>query len=161
MTDLFPKSPKTIRERIRRYERKLENELKTGYGGDGYGKRYLLGPLYLLLGDLDGALTSFEWYENAYPDDCGEPYQYLMWALALHRGGFKHAAFNKLYQTILENLYLVPYLLGQNTQPLEIWHGSNLAEIRLSTRWPSLTRCLIFGMNRREWSQSKLMSWRR
>ena len=136
MADLFPKSPKTIRQRIRRYERELKNELKTGHGRDGYGKRYLLGPLYLLLGDLDGALASFEWYENAYPDDGGEPYQYLTWALALHRGGFKHAAFNKLYQTILENLYLVPHLLGQNPQPLDIWHGSNLAEIEYAIAIP-------------------------
>ena len=136
MADLFPKSPKTIRERIRRYERELKNELKTGHGGDGYGKRYLLGPLYLLLGDLDGALASFEWYENAYPDDGGEPYQYLTWALALHRGGFEHAAFNKLYQTILENPYLVSHLLGQNPQRRDIWHGSNLAEIEYAMAIP-------------------------
>ncbi len=38
MTDLFPKTPKAIRERIRGYERALKQELQTGYGGDGYGK---------------------------------------------------------------------------------------------------------------------------
>jgi len=64
----------------------LKKELDEGYGGDGYGKRYLLGPLYMLMGDIDGALVSFDWYEAAYPDDGGEPYQYLTWALALFRG---------------------------------------------------------------------------
>ena len=136
MADLFPKSPKLIRQRIRRYERQLENELKTGHGSDGYGKRYLLGPLYLLVGDVDGALESFEWYENAYPDDTGEPYQYLTWALALRKGGFERAARNKLYQTILENLYLVPHLLGKNPKRLDIWHGSNLAEIEYAMDTP-------------------------
>ena len=46
MAELFPTDPKRIRERIRRYERALKRELEEGYGGDGYGKRFLLGPLY-------------------------------------------------------------------------------------------------------------------
>ena len=50
MFDIFPKTPKTIRARIQSYERKLKQELETGYGGDGYGKRYLPGPLYMLPG---------------------------------------------------------------------------------------------------------------
>lgn len=54
MPDLLPTDSKRIRERIRRYERALKRELDAGGGGDGYGKRYLLGPLYMLLGDVDG-----------------------------------------------------------------------------------------------------------
>jgi tetratricopeptide (TPR) repeat protein len=136
MTDLFPTDPKRIRERIRRYERALKRELEEGYGGDGYGKRYLLGPLYMLMGDVDGALASFDWYEDVYPDDSGDPYQYLTWALALFLGGRRQEAFNKLYQTMLENLYLVPFLLGRNPQPLDIWHGSNLAWIEYAVEVP-------------------------
>ena len=136
MADLFPTNSKRIRERIRRYERALKRELEEGYGGDGYGKRYLLGPLYVLMGDVDGALASFVWYENAYPEDSGEPYQYLTWALALFRGGRRQEAFNKLYQTMLENLYLVPILLGRNPQPLDIWHGSNLEWIEYAVEVP-------------------------
>ena len=136
MADLFPTDPKRIRERIRRYERDLRRELEAGYGGDGYGKRFLLGPLYLLLGDVDGALASFDWYEDAYPDDGGEPYQYLTWALALFRGGRKQEALNKLCQTMLQNVYLVPILLGQNPQPLDISHGSNLEWIEYAFEIP-------------------------
>ena len=136
MADLFPTDPKSIRERIRRYERALKKELESGYGGDGYGKRFLLGPLYMLMGDVDGALASFDWYEKAYPDDGGEPYQYLTWALALFRGDRWQEAFNKLYQTMLENLYLVPFLLGRNPQPLDIWHGSNLGWIEYAVEIP-------------------------
>ena len=136
MADLFPSDPKRIRERIRRYERALKKELESGYGGDGYGKRFLLGPLYMLMGDVDGALASFDWYEKAYPDDGGEPYQYLTWALALFRGDRRQEAFNKLYQTMLENLYLVPFLLGRNPQPLDIWHGSNLGWIEYAVEIP-------------------------
>ncbi|MCG8587019.1 MAG: hypothetical protein MI757_20120, partial [Pirellulales bacterium] len=104
MPDIFPSTPTAIRTRIRSHERKLQKELYTGYGGDGYGKRFLLGPLYMLLGDVDGALASFDWYEKAFPDDGGEPYQYLTWSLTLYRKELRDEAANKLYQTMLENL---------------------------------------------------------
>lgn len=136
MPDLFPTDPKRIRERIRRYERALKKELEIGYGGDGYGKRYLLGPLYMLMGDVEGALASFDWYEGAYRGDGGDPYQYLTWALALFRGDRRPEAFNKLYQTMLENLYLVPFLLESNPQPLDIGHGSNLEWIEYALEIP-------------------------
>jgi hypothetical protein len=125
MADLFPTDPRRIRDQIRRSERALQRELATGYGGDGYGKRYVLGPLYMLLGDVDGALASFDWYVDAYPDDGGEPYQYLTWALALFRGGRRSEAVHKLYQTMLQNVYLVPFVLGHHPRRLDIWHGSN------------------------------------
>ena len=125
MADLFPTDPRRIRDRIRRYERALQRELDTGYGRDGYGKRYLLGPLYMLLGDVDGALASFDWYVDAYPDDGGEPYQYLTWALALSRGGRRPEAVRTLCHTMLLNVYLVPFVLGHHPRRLDIWHGSN------------------------------------
>ena len=63
-----------IRSRLRSYERKLQQEKeKYGYYHDGAGKRYLIGPHYLLLGDNDGALAAFKWFEKEFPDDIGEP----------------------------------------------------------------------------------------
>ena len=73
---------------------------------------------------------------QAYPGDGGEPYQYLTWALALFRGGRRQEAFNKLCQTMLEKLYLVPFLLGRSPQRLDIWHGSNLAWIEYALEAP-------------------------
>ena len=90
----------------------------------------------MLMGDVDGALASFGWYEDAYPDDGGEPYQYLTWALALFRGNRKQEAFNKLYQTMLENLYLVSFLFGRHPQPLDVWHGSNVEWIEYAVEVP-------------------------
>lgn len=126
---MFPKGPKKIKQRIRRYERELRNEQNTfGQIRDGYGKRYLLGPLYMLLGDVEGALESFEWFEQNFPDDIGEPFQYLCWTLALFRVGDQEGAARKLAQTWFKNLYLVPYLLGIEQPKLDIWHSSNLEE---------------------------------
>jgi hypothetical protein len=125
----FPKDPKAIRSRIRRYERALRKEYQEhGFYDDGFGKRYLLGPLYLIMGDLAGALGYFEWFEQAFPDDVGEPVHYLCWTLALYRSGDMARASLKLRQTMLSNLYLVPHLLGLVQEELDIWYGSNFDE---------------------------------
>jgi len=122
----FPKEPKRITERIKRYERELRKEYeKFGFISDDSGKRYLIGPLYMVLGDTAGAIKSFEWFEHNFPDDIGEPFQYLCWTLALYRSGNIVGASTKLLQTMLLNLYLIPQLLDMKQDELDIWHGSN------------------------------------
>lgn len=122
----FPKGPKKIRERIARYERELLKEYNT-YGAidDSSGKRYLLGPMYLLAGDLSEAIRSFEWFEQTFPDDMGEPAHLLCWALALYHSGDTAKASRKLLHAMLSNLYMIPHLLGQEQNQLDIWHSSN------------------------------------
>jgi hypothetical protein len=129
--------PKKIREQIKRYERTLAREQKT-YGAihDGAGNRYLLGPLYLLLGDIEGAVKSFAWFDQSFPDDMGEPVQYLCWTLALYRSGDVAAATSKLRQTMLMNLYLLPHLFGLPQESLAIWHGSNWDQISYAQGTP-------------------------
>ena len=63
----IPKDPKKINERIRRYERSLKKE-KSKYGcyDDGAGKRYILGPLYLYLGNIEGAVKSYKTVNPCY-----------------------------------------------------------------------------------------------
>jgi hypothetical protein len=134
---MFPDEPQKIKARIARYERALRKEQKQyGYISDGYGKRYLLGPLYMLLGDENGAVRSFEWFEQTFPDDIGEPIQYLCWALALYRTGDTAGATRKLQETMLSNLYLIPHLLGEDQEELGIWHGTNIAEKDYLDYWP-------------------------
>ena len=121
--------PKKIRARVKRYERALRKEQET-FGGisDGAGKRYLIAPLYLLLDDVDAALAAFAWYEQTFPDDMGETGHFLCWTLALYRAGQIDAAADKLRQTMLSNLYVIPYLLGEPVEKLDFWHGSNWEE---------------------------------
>ena len=112
MLDL-PDDPKKLRARLRRYERKLAKEKHDyQYISDGAGKRYFLGPLYMLLDDLEGALRSFTWFEREFPDDCGDPGQYLCWALALRRAGHLDKAASKLRGAMFQNRYTLPKLLG-------------------------------------------------
>jgi hypothetical protein len=124
---IFPTDPKKIQAAITRYEKALQTE-KRRYGAvhDGGGIRYLLGPLYLLKGDLEGALRSFAWFDRTFPDDIGEPEQYLCWTLALYQAGSIQEAADKLLQTALMNLYLIPRLIGKEEAPLDMWLGSNM-----------------------------------
>jgi hypothetical protein len=125
----FPTDPKKIRARITRYERELRKEYETHrFIDDSSGKRYLLGPFYLLLGDLAGAVKSFTWFERMFPDDSGEPAHTLCWAIALYCAGQLDKASPKLLQAMLSNLYLIPHLLGREQPRLPIWHSSNMDE---------------------------------
>ncbi len=125
----FPTDPVKIKARIKSYENALKKEFKEhGFYDDGYGKRYLLGPLYVLLGDYEGAIKHYEWFEMTFTDDGGGPYQYLCWVLALYRVGNLGKAKKKICDTMFMNLYLIPFVLGIDQPNLPIWHGSNLAE---------------------------------
>ena len=83
----------------------------------------------MFLGDNNGALAAFQWFEKEFSDDAGEPGHLLCWSLALHRAGNEVGAAKKLRQTVLCNLYLVPHLLGSPIAELDIWHGSSDAEL--------------------------------
>ena len=101
---LFPTDPQKIKTQITRYERELRKEYETHrFIDDSSGKRYLLGPLYLLLGDVAGAIKSFAWFEQMFPDDMGEPAHTLCWTLGLYRAGDKTGATQKLLHTMLSN----------------------------------------------------------
>jgi hypothetical protein len=125
----FPRGRKKILSTIRRYERLLWKEQEeTGVISDGYGKRYFLGIFYLLLGDTQGAMKSFEWFERTFEDDGSEPFHSLTWALTLYRNGRIEEASKKLRHTMLLNLYLIPHLFGMRHKNLDIWHASNWCE---------------------------------
>ncbi len=118
-----------IRNRLRSYERRLQQEKKKfGDYSDGGGKRYEIGPHYMLLGDTEGALEAFAWFDREFDDDVGRPDHALCWSLALYRAGNEIGAAKKLRQTMLSNLYLLPHLLGSPIEELDIWHGSSDAE---------------------------------
>ena len=125
----LPTDSRKIKVQITRYERELRKEYEgLRFYDDSSGKRYLIGPLYLLLDDVAGAVKSFTWFEQMFPGDMGEPAHLLCWTLALYRSGDLVGASNKLLQTMLSNLYLLPELFGQTQPRLKIWHGSNIEE---------------------------------
>lgn len=143
-----------IRARLRSYERKLRKE-KEKYGcyDDGAGKRYQIGPHYMLLDDLDGALAAFQWFETEFPDDVGVPELFLCWSLALYRSGNEIGAAKKLRQAMFSNLYLVPRLLCSPIAELDIWHGSSDAEPSYVEHVPE-AYLQLWSDAEREWARS-------
>jgi len=99
-----------------------------GQINDGYGKRFLLGPMYMLMDDLEGALQHFEWYEEQLGIE-GECFQLMCWTLAMLRSGNEDEAKDLLRKTMLTNLYQIPRLLGIPIIPHPIWHSSNKQEL--------------------------------
>lgn len=117
---------KRFRDRAGRLRRALASEKRRfGQIDDGAGKRYLIGPLYVLAGEIEQALAHYEWYERECSDDIGEPIHYLYWALALYRSGETAKAKIKLLETTIRNIYLLPALVGVPPAPHDMWHSSN------------------------------------
>jgi len=94
---------------------------------DNQGVRYILAPLYQLGGDLKGALRAYAQYEQAYPDDMGDPHYTFCWGLALYEAGHAREAVFKWRQALFENVYTAPLLLGQRPPGEEFWTFSNMA----------------------------------
>ncbi len=122
----FPETPEKIKQRLRSYTNALKKEKKLhGFYDDGYGKRYLIGPLHLLLSDYEGGMAYYNWFEKEFPNDVNEPFNYLCWTLTLYKNKHFKEAENKLIQTILCNFYLVPYLLNLEIETIDVRPFSN------------------------------------
>lgn len=117
---------KRYRNRANRNWRALRKEYeKFGYYDDSGGKRYLAGIYYVLAREMDKAASYFDWYADAFADDAGEPVFLLCWALSTHHSASEEEARRRFHNAMLSNLYLMPSLLGEPIEPLDIWHSTN------------------------------------
>lgn len=137
----------------------LAEKRKFGGFDDGDGKRYVIGPLYVLAGALDEAIKYYKWYERNFADDAGDPLLYLYWSLALFRTGGGERADGKLLETMLQNVYLLPSLVGLPAAAYDIWHGSNLEMPDYPARITAAFRPAL-SEQEREWVTAQLESAR-
>ena len=122
MSDI-PETEKQIKAKITSYKTAFNKEKKMhGCISDGYGKRYLMFPLHLVLGDGKKAKEYIEWYDNEFPDDIGEPIQQICRTLIHYRLGESEQATIALAKTMLMNIYFIPQLLGEKVRELDIRH---------------------------------------
>lgn len=123
---MTPVQRKRSRDRATRALRNLkEEEKRFGCIDDSAGKRYRVGPYFLLAGDLAKAGSAFEWFEERFPDDGGEPAFYLYGALTAYRQGDRAKARVRLLKAMLSNIYLLPHLTGKAVDTEGVWHSSN------------------------------------
>lgn len=123
----IPKTAKGLSSQITRIRAHL-SACKREYGfiDDGAGDRYYLFNLYYLLDDNRRSSEYIRWSQKQFPDDSGEPSALLCWALMLHRMGKRGE--HILGRTMLSNIYLIPHLLGERNERVEMWHSSNWEE---------------------------------
>jgi hypothetical protein len=125
----IPTTKKGLATKITRFKTLFKKEYESyGFISDGKGKRYFLFILLFLLGNDLKSLDYFQWYEREFPDDIGEPFQKLCWALTLYRMGRIKDAEYRLADTILSNIYLIPALIDKPVKKVDMLHGSNYAE---------------------------------
>ncbi len=118
-----------MRNRIEQYRKELSRQKREwGFIDDSSGLRYVLFLYYFLLNDFTAAKRYITWFSKEFDDDCGEPFMHLAWSLILFRRKEKKAARKKLAETMIENLYLLPHLLGIKVDKYDMWHSSNLCE---------------------------------
>ena len=88
---------------------------------DNQGVRYLIGPIYHQMGNLDKAI-------NWYVQNLDDPDNLYNYGLALIQQNELEVAAKTLISAIFENPYIAPMLLKDKLPESDWWHGSNLAE---------------------------------
>jgi len=102
----------------------LAEKRKFGGFDDSAGRRYVIADLYLRIGDYSGALTYKKWFDNNFPDDCGDPLLSLNWAVAFHASGLIDDCKIFTIDTAFKNVYLHGLLIGR---PIEHINKSELS----------------------------------
>ena len=104
---------------------------------DNQGVRFIVGPLYQLAGDLEGALAYYRAYDEAYPEDICDPHHTFSWGLALYRADLARRAISKWYEGFFQNIYIAPLLLDNPLPPKGIRHFSNLEYPSYARSYPN------------------------
>ncbi len=112
---------KKIQSRLKTYERKF----KDPEYHDGSGTRFLMGPYYLFLNDLQGAAGHYQWFSKLFEDSTDEPFHALGWAITELRLGHIDEAIYRLRQAYAANVYLIPYILNIPHEEPDIRRFSN------------------------------------
>ena len=125
---IIPDTDKKIRAKISSYKSALNREIRD-YGciSDGYGKRYLIFPLLLVLNDMKKAEQHIQWHDSQFPDDMGEPVQMLCRSILTFRIGDINKASYELAETMFSNVYLLPWLLDEKVEPIDMRHLTNFS----------------------------------
>jgi tetratricopeptide (TPR) repeat protein len=125
------------REALEQYEALLKLNKN-----DNQGVRYLIGPLYQLAGDLEGAQRAYERYAKGYPDDMGDPHHSFCWGLVLYESGQAARAVQRWRRALFENIYIAPLLVGKSVPEAKIWHWTNLSQPDYAEEYLPLYRAL-------------------
>ncbi len=118
----IPKTPRGLSNTITRIRTSLSSfKREYGFIHDEAGDRYYLAYLYFLLDDNRRSSEYMRWFNREFPDDIGEPFQLLCMALMMHRMG--KDGFSMLGRTMCSNIYLLPFILDEKPEQVDMWYG--------------------------------------
>ncbi len=112
---------KKIQIRLKTYERKFKDPEYR----DGSGTRFLMGPYYLLLNDVQAAAAHYQWFSKLFEDSSDEAFHTLGWAITKLRLGHTDEALYRLRRAYAANVYLIPYILNIPHEEPDIRRFSN------------------------------------
>jgi hypothetical protein len=109
-----------IKAEIRSNRAKLVAERKK-YGDyrDSEGKRYSIAILYAKIGDFKGALRYFNWFDEEFPRDIGDPLFHFIWTVTLFENNRHEKTVSQAYKTAFSNTYLFPLLLDKQVESID------------------------------------------
>ncbi len=112
---------KKIQTRLKTYEKKFKDPEYR----DGSGTRFLMGPYYLLLNDVQGAAAHYQWFSKLFEDSTDEPFHALGWSITELRSCYDDEALYRLRRAHAANVYLIPYILNIPHEEPDIRRFSN------------------------------------
>lgn len=101
---------------------------KYGWYDDSYGRRYVIGELYLKIQDFKGLARYHTWFYKEFEDDIGGPELLLAWGVGFISLGKKELAALRIAELENLNSYLLPILVGQDTGPIDKYEWANYAQ---------------------------------
>lgn len=125
MKNEMPIDLKKIRTKLRSYERKFR---EFPHDRDGSGVRFLMGPYYLCLNNLEGAIAHYDWFWDTYPDSIDEPFHTLGQVITKSRQGQGENSRSLLKRLYASNPYLLPHILDIDLGTITIPGSSNWEE---------------------------------
>ena len=151
---------KKLQSKLRSYERKFR---KSPNDRDGSGVRFLMGPYYLCLNDLEGAISHYEWFWDTYSDSIDEPFHALGRIITELRQSNESNAQSLLKRLYAANPYLIPYILDIDLTDIKIPGHSNWEEKPYITTAPielySYVSPAEIEWFRRQWNASEFSAF--
>ena len=147
---------KEIKRKLKIYERNFKKD--PDYR-DGTGSRFLMGPYYLCLDDLEGAVSHYAWFWNKFSDSIDEPFHALGRIVTELRQEHEQNAQSLLKRLYAANPYLLSHILKMDIKGMEIPSHSSWEDKPYITNAPkelySYLSCEEIGWFKQAWVEKE------
>jgi hypothetical protein len=121
------KQAERLKKKIKRIKLDLAADKREwgGFYDDSRGLRYVPPQYYVKLGDYDGGLKYFRWFNKNFPDDIGFPDFLFECTIILFKTGKIKEAEKKAFETYCRNSYIFAKFFDRPIVPFNKYESSN------------------------------------